>query len=223
MKHDLINSIILALMFLSLFAIAELLYHQTRLKGDDTRKVVHIGTGLLSMLFPIMLQSHWFVLLLCTSFALILFLSLRFNLLQSINAIERVSYGSLLYPLAVYISFRVYSDHRSYIYFYLPVLIMALSDPIAAVFGKMWPYGKFYIMGDKKTAVGCMAFFLSSVTISIVQFSYFLNNQHVFGFVLLAVCIIAAASTLAEAVSVKGLDNLTIPLAVLISLTLLHV
>lgn len=224
MTENIINSLVLAGLFLALFAIGELLYHQTKMKADDTRKVVHIGTGLLTMLFPVMLQSHWFVLLLCASFGLILFTSLKFNLLKSINAIDRVSYGSLLYPVAVYACFCVYTWHNNnYLYFYLPVLTMAISDPVAAVFGKTWPYGKFYVLKDKKTLVGSLAFFLSACIVSVVLF-YFLP-QGEYGIVPVGIATLssAAGATLAEAFSAKGFDNLTIPVSVVFVLTLLDV
>jgi len=224
MKQDIINSIILACLFLSLFGIAELLYYKTKMKGDDTRKVVHIGTGLLCMLFPVMLHSHWFVLSLCASFAVILYLSIKFNLLRSIHAIERVSHGSLLYPLAVYVCFLVYNHFQNnYLYFYIPLLTMAIADPVAAIFGKRWPYGRFHIFRDTKTLTGCSAFFLTSVIITLLLFHFLSPGKYSMGRVFEITIGVAGAATLTEAICVKGLDNLTIPLSVILILTLLHV
>jgi phytol kinase len=86
LSTDLINTAMLAGAFLALFGLAELLYHYLNVKAELTRKLVHAGTGLLTLLFPVMLNNHWLVLLLCSAFAVILLLSLRFNLLRSINA-----------------------------------------------------------------------------------------------------------------------------------------
>jgi phytol kinase len=154
-------------------------------------------------------------------FALILFLSLRFNLLRSINDIDRVSHGSLLYPLAVYGCFLGYNYHgNQYIYFYLPVLTMAICDPIAATFGKRWPYGKFYIKQGKKTLVGSLSFFVAAVALTVALFHLLSLNGYPSALIIAS---LAVAATLAEAVSVKGLDNITIPISVVLVLTLWHV
>jgi dolichol kinase len=223
MTKEIINSVLLAGLFLSLFGIAEILYHKLKIKADDTRKIVHIGTGLLTILFPLMLGNHWFVLLLCVSFALILFLSLKFNLLPSINAIDRISYGSLWYPVAVYTCYLAYNYfHNNLLFFYLPVLTMAICDPVAAFFGKRWPYGKFHIKQDTKTVMGSAAFFFASVILTIVLFYLFSSGNFRISNTLLIALLIAAATTVTEALSTKGLDNITIPVCVVLILTLVH-
>ena len=87
--------------FAALFAGAELLYRVWRMNAETTRKVVHVGTGLLALLFPLALTSHWQVLALCGSFAVLLWISIRYKLLPSINGIRRKSYGSLGYDRGV--------------------------------------------------------------------------------------------------------------------------
>ncbi|MBI3239032.1 MAG: phosphatidate cytidylyltransferase, partial [Flavobacteriia bacterium] len=62
MTTDWINAAILSVSFLALFGIAELLYHFAHVKVELTRKLVHLGTGVLTLLFPLMLSNHWFVL-----------------------------------------------------------------------------------------------------------------------------------------------------------------
>src|SRR5438309_317623 len=108
MSKEILNTIILASSFLALFGVAEVLYHFFKVRAEFTRKIVHVGTGLLSLLFPLMLSNHWYVLFLCASFGLILVLSLKFNLLKSINAIDRESVGSLAYPVSVYCSYLAF-------------------------------------------------------------------------------------------------------------------
>jgi phytol kinase len=222
MKKEIVNTILLAGMFTFLFVIAEVLYYKCKVKAGVTRQIVHIGTGLLCILFPFMLHDHWFVLLLCGSFAICLFLSLQFNFLHSINAIDRISYGSLLYPLAVYGCYLAYNYFHSPLSFYLPVLTLGICDPIAAIFGKQWPYGKFHISHDTKTVTGSVAFFLSSLVLALILLHIF-SPVHVPTDSLLPISLlIAASATVTEACSIKGLDNITIPLCVLLIVTLVH-
>ena len=102
---DFKNIAILTGYFLVLFGSAEILYHYFKIQAEYTRKYVHIGTGLLTLLFPILFSSHWSVLIICAAFLLLLVTSLKFNLLKSINAIGRFTLGSVMYPIVVYICF----------------------------------------------------------------------------------------------------------------------
>ncbi len=215
MTADWINSAILSANFLALFGIAELLYHFAHVKVELTRKLVHLGTGALTLLFPVMLSNHWFVLLLCGSFALILIVSLRFKLLPSINAIDRVSVGSLAYPASVYGCYLVFqAEHQHFGFFYIPILTLAICDPIAALAGKRWPLGKYTIGKDTKTLMGSGMFLLSAVAVYAVTVSI-LNPQTELQSSIFRGLIVATIACLAEAVSGKGTDNLTIPAAVL--------
>ena len=219
MSKELVNTGILAALFLLLFVVTEFLYHKLKVKADLTRKIVHFGTGILTLFFPAMLANHWLVLFLCAGFTLILIISVKFNLLKSINSIDRISYGSILYPIAVYCCYLVYDYFgKELLFFYLPVLTLAICDPIAALFGKRWPYGSFRIGRDTKTVMGSLAFFISSVVVTTTLF-YFLSPENLTD-ILPMTFLIAATSSVTEVLSVKGIDNITIPASVVLILTL---
>lgn len=218
MNTDIFNTIILAVSFLALFGAAELLYHKLKVKVELTRKLVHVGTGLITLLFPVMLSSHWFALLLCSSFAVILIASLKFDLLKSINAIERESVGSIAYPVSVYGCYLAF-DHfnHQHIYFYLPILILAICDPVAALTGKKWPIGKYKVGKDNKTMMGSGMFFLTALTLILIL-SAFTGTEEVTIKTFVWAGIIAFNSAVTEALSRRGYDNITIPASVLLSM-----
>lgn len=230
---ELIHTSWLALTFLLLFGMAEVLYHFLKVKAEYTRKFVHFGTGVLTLLFPIYLNNPWLVLFLCGSFAIILLVSLKYKLLPSINAIERKSYGSLCYPLAVFFCYLFYDWYQmnpqatgGYLIFYLPILILAISDPLAALVGRKFPYGVYKVGCGYKTIMGSTVFFLSAFAISLVFISGFsaiepFNLRAVF----MAIGI-SLITTFAESISKNGMDNLYIPLSgtviTYLMLTFLH-
>ncbi|MEY4903392.1 MAG: hypothetical protein RLZZ292_1207 [Bacteroidota bacterium] len=217
MQHEIFNLIYLSLLFLALFVVAEVLYHRFNVKVELTRKLVHVGTGLLSLLFPLLLSNIWSVFFLCGSFFIILIGTLKYNLLQSVNAIRRESVGSLAFPVAVSMSFFAYTYFgQQHIFYYVPILILAFCDPIAALSGKNFPYGKYTIGAAKKTAVGSTMFFLSACVVYFC-IALFLHLNIDTPFIIKGLCI-ALATTIAEAVSGKGYDNITIPLAALLVL-----
>ncbi|WP_245935758.1 diacylglycerol/polyprenol kinase family protein [Sphingobacterium athyrii] len=221
MKNDLSNMVLLAMLFLLLFALSEILYHRFKIRVEFTRKLVHIGTGIISLLFPILLASHWSVLFLCGVFAVILVLSLKFNLLRSIHAIDRKSAGSLAYPAAVYLCFvtQTYLDDRN-IFYYLPLATLAICDPMAALSGKKWPLGPYMVLGAKKTVLGSIAFFISAIVLTFFIWKYAHDSSLDFQ-ELTIITTIALMATFAEALSKDGYDNLTIPLSTIVSLYIL--
>lgn len=215
MTQDIINTLILAGAFLVLFAVAELLYRILHVQVEYTRKLVHIGTGLLALLFPLMLGNHWLVLLLCASFAGILIASLKWNLLPSINAIERKSVGSLAYPLSVYTCYLAYDHYGGrFIFYYLPVIILAVCDPVAALSGRKWPLGRYAAGAASKTLMGSAMFCLTAA-ILVVSFVLAAGFSGSITELAAGALFIGIVSSLAEAVSKNGWDNLVVPLAVL--------
>lgn len=219
MTASLLNTVYLGAAFLVLFGSAEWMYHKTRLKCEFTRKYVHIFTGIITLLFPPLLGNHWFVLFLCGSFFLILMLSLRFNMLPSINNVDRKSRGSILYPITIYCCFLVYQHQDQYLFFYIPMLTLALADPVAVFMGKKYQFMPYTTFGNQKTISGSLGFFITAFLVSLCMM-YFLE-QMPFSRILITSAAVALFTTSAEAISHKGYDNITIPAAAIITLLLL--
>ncbi len=219
MTQNIINSLFLAGVFSVLFAAAELLYHKCNVKVEYSRKFVHLTSGLATLAFPLMLSNQWFVLALCAGFALVLAISQQFNWLPSINAIDRVSYGSILYPGVVFGAYMAHLKFGSLLFFYLPILILAICDPLACLAGKKWPKGKYTILDETKTLVGSAAFFVAASCVSISLFVCF--TELPFQSIVFNSLAIAFGTTAAEGLSQKGYDNLFIPLAAIAILSFL--
>lgn len=207
---------------LSLFALTELLYHRFGVKAEITRKTAHVGSGLLSLLFPVYFHSQWWVLLICAVFQLLLVLSSSHGFLKSINAVPRKTYGSIVYPIVVYIVYLAWfytekkniGQNNTYVYYYLPILIMAICDPIATLVGSIFPIYKFAKLN--KSLGGSLAFWAGAFIIS----SIFLVKSPIFNQMDIAwvAVFIATISSITELYSKKGLDNLFIPIAVLLTM-----
>jgi phytol kinase len=222
MNQDFLNAILLGVSFLLLFGIGELMFHYFKVKVELTRKFSHAGTGLLTLLFPLLLGSHWLVLFLCSSFAVILLLSMKYGFLKSINAIDRDSVGSIAYPVSVYLCYLAFEHYQyHYYYFYMPVLILAFCDPLAALAGKKWPWGRYRVGKDYKTLLGSGAFFVSAFFLQLVVL-FLLGFDSLNSRVLLVSIVVALLACLAEAFSKRGFDNLSIPLCVLLTLMLIN-
>lgn len=216
MIDEIYITILLALGFLVIFGLAEIAYHFLQVKAEYTRKFVHITSGLLTLTFPLFLTNHWLVLALCVSFAALLLCSMYLDLLPSINAVGRATLGSLVYPAAIYGTFLVYREYDNLLFFYYPVLTLAICDPVAALIGRRTGWKKYRVGAEHKSLSGSLAFFTSACILGIIVF---LSLRIPLTLPALAIILVAAIlSAITEGLSPKGLDNITIPAIVVIVL-----
>jgi phosphatidate cytidylyltransferase/phytol kinase len=216
MTKEIYTAILLALGFLAIFGLAEIGYHFLKLKAEYTRKFVHIASGLLTLTFPVLLTNQWLVLALCVSFAGLLLGSLALGFLPSINAVGRFTLGSLAYPTAVYGTFLVYSNYQNLLYFYYPILTLAICDPIAALVGRRTGWKKYSVANEHKSLSGSIAFFVAALILGFVLLAAM--NFSLLLPAVITVFFVAVLSAITEGISPKGLDNLTIPAIVVIVL-----
>ena len=152
-----------------------------------------------------------------------LFISRNRTYLKSIHDIDRESLGSYLLPVAIYLTFLVSDLMDNRLLFILPILVLAICDPIAGILGiNLQQYNhKIKIFNRKlqKTWLGSLSFFVSCLIISIIALYFNLQNFTLKTFWLAVV--IATVSTVTEMLSWRGTDNLVIPMSVLIVLLIM--
>lgn len=200
----------------------EINYRRLKLKGEITRKFAHFTATLAVVPFPYIFPSHEYVLVLALLFFAALFITQYSKQLKSIHDIERKSVGSYLLPLSIYITFLIADLLEDKFMFILPILILAICDPMAAILGiNITEYnGRIKVFGRKldKTWLGSGAFLVTSFITSIIALYY---HRELFDLKTFWLALsIALASTLAELISWRGSDNLTIPLSVVLMLIL---
>lgn len=203
--------LILSALFLLVFAIGELMYHRFRVGADVTRKWSHVISGFLSLGFPVYLGELLSVAVICGAFLVLLSVSARLGFLRSINAVERKTFGSYLFPVAVFVSYGAYSWKGQVIYYYLPVLVLAISDMMAAMVGKRLP---IYKPNGNKSLGGYLAFVLSAFCIVWGLTQLFFVPMH------LPLLVAPFFWGIVEWISPSGTDNLSVPMVVIISLSI---
>lgn len=87
------------------------------------------------------------------------------------------------------------------------IFVMGYGDGLAAVIGQAIKSKEFIIKGNKKSLAGSAAMFIVTIII-IGSFLTYSNADYV----AIKTILVAALMTIIEAVSIKGTDNLTVPL-----------
>lgn len=208
---DLVGGGVLAVLFVAVFALAELLWRRFHVDTEVTRKLVHIGGGVIVLLVPHLLTSIWSALALAASFAVVLSTARTWRWLPSVHAIERASVGAVVFPVAVAICVVV--SRGAVALFEIPLLALALGDAAAALVGQRFGVVVYRVAGVRRTLEGSAAFAVVVVVVAAIGF-------HRAGVDLPTAIMLATSTALVltavEALSIGGWDNLTIPIVGLI-------
>ncbi len=176
------------------------------------RKMFHIGAGGLTLLLPVLFDSAEPVLALTGLLALVLGAlrwvgPLRRGPGAVLHGIDRRSLGEAYFLIAVVVLFSLFG--RSGAGFAVPVIILTVADPAAALVGKRWGTYRFRALAGTKSMEGSAAFLITAWLAALP----FLIAELGVGRALAVAGILAVSLTLAEAIAGAGIDNLLIPVA----------
>jgi len=193
---------------LVLIGISELLYRVFRLPAETSRKFLHVSGGLTCLLLPTFFTSDWWILALTSSAFILLLGTYLMHMLQSVHKTRRNSIGSIIFPIPVYCCFLTAQTLHNNLFFYLPVSLLAISDTSAEIAGTRWGHLTKQFFNGQKTLAGTLAFFGTALLICYGWLEYYdLSRQGIIAGTL----VISISASLAELVTLKGWDNLTIP------------
>jgi len=220
------NAIVLSIIYLLgislLLIFNEVVYRRLSPSGEITRKFAHFSSVLATLPFPYIFPSHWYILVLAGLFAVVLFGTQKGKLLGSIHDINRKSIGSYLLPIAIYVTFLCADLLDNKFLFILPMLILAVCDPLAAIIGiNIRSYNhniRVFGITLNKTWLGTATFLISSFILSLIALYFNRGAFDLKTFWLAA--LIAVTTMFAELISWRGSDNLAIPLTAVLILIL---
>ncbi len=204
------------LALLMLIGIAEFIRRRQNWPAEATRKIVHIMTGVLVATTPFVLDSMWPMVILGVVFALFDYLAIRFHFFTAMHGTKRKSYGTVFYPLSfVFLVLVLWNGQK--LVFVTSMLIMAVADAVAAIVGERVKHPvELHTGPERKTLQGSLSMAVS--TFIIVAFCTsvlgpLLGRPVAIGLVFWSAGVVAVIAAVSEAVSLKGSDNLTVPLA----------
>jgi phytol kinase len=202
-----------------LLKIVNLLQAKLNLEAEVSRKVIHMVMGVTIVLFPWIFSSPtvvWILWFLVSALFMIIRYKKRFQSVGSaLYGVERLSYGELYFTLGVALLFQFASSPLLFVF---PILILTFSDALAAIIGVKYGTKKMVILGSTRSMEGSFAFFVSSFLILLIGLAWM--TPLVLSSLVVYSLGMALLLTLMEAISVHGLDNITLPLGALFLLEL---
>ncbi len=201
--------LVVAVVF-GLLIVGEFLSRSQKLPPEICRKFVHITVGSFVAFWPLLLSWNQ-ILLLSAAFVAVVGISKYLNVFQAIHSVQRPTMGEVFFAISVGLLAVLTQNGWMYM---AALLHMSLADGMAAVIGSR--YGKktsYKVLGHVKSVVGSLTFFVISVAI---LWGYSIGTDtSIHAAIILGASFIA---TFLENFSVRGLDNITVPVWVAIVL-----
>ena len=198
-----------AVSILGLFGLAELIRRTTQAPVELTRKLTHVGAGVIVMSFPWLIDSRWTVAVLAAAFLGLLMLGRVTGQLSSVHGVERRTSGAYFYPVAVFGTYWL--SQGDPLRFCVPIAVMALADTVAAWVGKSRGSVHYRVMDNSRSLEGSLCFFGMAMLIIVAGLG--LAGEPGWPAMLIVAMVAAIMCTATEAISVRGADNLFIPYA----------
>lgn len=213
--------IIVSYLYIALVIIGAKIFKK---KGKEaSRKFIHIMLGNWWIIAMYFFTNVWFAVLVPATFVVINYLSYKKNLIKVMERDEQDGLGTVYYAVALLVlaivSFGIFKKPSLGL---MPTLVMAYGDGFAAIIGKSIKSKKYKLSDTKKSFAGSVTMFVIS-TLLIGGYLAFYNTGAFWrtSHWPTVTCLMGFAITAIEAVSGKGWDNITVPLATLAMLILI--
>ncbi|MCA9970126.1 MAG: hypothetical protein KC425_07920 [Anaerolineales bacterium] len=216
------NWIGLLLCFAYVFAIIGLAEGLRRWRGYSsgfTRKVIHVGVGMMSWGLHWLFDSPWYFIFTALCFAVLNFLDWRYHFFAAMASSDPSNLGTVYFPIAAAVVAYIFWDQP-------PLMVAALmpltwGDGLAPVIGKLYGRRQYRVHTSIRTLEGSLGFFVAGWLFTWLAL-WAVGGTPVISVVeaVWPALVIVLVTTVIEGISIWGIDNLTITAAAVLILKL---
>lgn len=190
-------------------------------RGEEaSRKFIHIMLGNWWFIAMYFFTNVWFAIFVPITFVIINYVSYKQDLIKVMERKNQDGLGTVYYAVSLFIlaivSFGIYQKP---ILGLIPNVIMAYGDGFVAVVGKCIKSKTYKVGETKKSIAGSITMFM----ISLIFITIFLTTRYTFELwqIVLIGIVMSGIVTIIEAISVKGIDNISVPVSMLVMLLMI--
>jgi dolichol kinase len=206
-QNDLAGVLLVYIYVAILLIISEKLLEKYPTTG---RKFLHIMTGNIAFLLPIFETREIMAFIAAGPFILFTFLMSPYTPIKSIRGkTSSAGHGMGLVYYAITWTILAYLFFDNMVVIAIGILAMSYGDGFASLIGSRFGQIKFDIYSNQKSYLGSISMFFFSFIMFIVAL-YFYEISITFTIVFI-LAIVALSSMVAEIITPKGLDNLSVP------------
>lgn len=213
-------SLLLASLYVfAVIGVAEALRHWRQWESAYTRKVVHIGVGMLIWLVPILFETWQPFVLTCAAFSIMTFLDNRYHFFKSMaRPAGSTNWGTFYFPLAAAIVVWWFWEQPAFLV--AAMMPLTWGDGMAEVVGRKFGRNHYTIFNHTRSFEGSTAYILFGLIFTFLALIIFTPPALTVTTAFTIALVVILITSVIEAVSIAGLDNLTITATALIILTI---
>jgi len=201
----LLEVFVICIYIFSIFLLSSI-FQKNEANNELKRKIIHIGIGPLIPIAQFLKIDQNSALFFTGIISLIVLINYKYNLIPTIEDIERKSYGTLFYCLSLFILIYLFWDRDPYSLIN-GFFIMTFGDGLAGLVGKSFNSKSWKFLKQKKSLFGTIIMFLTSLIVT-SSIGYAQKNSFNLNYFT-----IAFIATLLEQFSILGIDNFIVPIS----------
>jgi phytol kinase len=216
--NNLLAALLTIVYVFSLVALMEVCVTRFGLARDLSRKITHIGAGMIIAFLPLFDDTHWSKYLNVSIFVIWIFLLVQKGLFADVDdeAVKTMTRtgdrrellkGPLYFVIVATICGTLFYKTFEGV---LAMAVLGWGDGMAPIIGSRYGKIKYKIL-SQKSLEGSLTMFASAFIASLLLIQFIIPKEYNFNRIL----ILSAIATVAEGISPKELDNFTIPIAVI--------
>ena len=205
-----IFGIVVSIAFIAIIMLSGRLFEKAG--KEASRKFIHIMLSNWWIIAMVFFESPWTVGIMPAIFVVINYASYKMNIIKVMERDDgdenKESLGTVYYAISLLVLALVtFGPLQNPLIGLCGIAVMGYGDGLSAVIGQSIKSPEYRIKDNKKTVAGsCTMFFVTLLIIA--GFLYYSNADYVG----IKSILIASLMTVVEAVSIKGTDNITVPL-----------
>ncbi len=205
-----IFGIVISIVFITVIILSGRLFEKAG--KEASRKFIHIMLSNWWIIAMVFFDSPWIAAIMPAAFVVINYASYKMNIIKVMEREEgeenKESLGTVYYALSLLVlSLITFGPLQNPLIGLCGIAVMGYGDGLAAVIGQSVKSPEYRIKNNKKTVAGSATMFFVTLLIVAGFLQYSMAD-----YVAIKSILIAALMTIVEAVSIKGTDNITVPL-----------
>lgn len=205
-----IIGIVVSCLFIGIIMLSGKLFEKAG--KEASRKFIHIMLSNWWIIAMTFFTNMWTAAILPAAFVVINYASYKLDIIKVMERNDddenKDSLGTVYYAISLLIlALITFGPVNNPMIGLCGILVMGYGDGLAAVIGQAVNSKKFEFAGNTKSVAGCVTMFIVTCII-LAGFLYYHNAEYW----TIKSIVIAGIMTLIEAVSIKGTDNITVPL-----------
>lgn len=202
--------ILVSIVFIGIILISAKVFEKAG--KEASRKFIHIMLSNWWIIAMVFFDNVFFAALLPALFIVINYTSYKMDIIKVMERDDgeenKESLGTVYYAISLFILAVVtFGPLKNPLVGLCGIAVMGYGDGLAAVIGQSIKSPELKIGNSKKTLAGSLAMFFVTLMIMAGFFTYNTSS-----FIAVKAILVAILMTIVEAVSIKGTDNITVPL-----------